>query len=158
MSGTSHMVCKIFAVMAVVVVGTVVAQDFEIPHSTVDGGGAGPSDASTGGSYTLSGTVGQSDARNHPEPMTGVDYRITGGFWVIPECPAIPADYDADCDVDQADYQIFEVCASGSEIPFAGDCSDRDFDLDGDVDQSDFGAFQRCFSGKDLPADPACAD
>ena len=39
MSATTHLVFKMLAVIAVVVVGTVVAQDFEITHSTVDGGG-----------------------------------------------------------------------------------------------------------------------
>ena len=61
------------------------------------------------------------------------DFELTGGFWVIPECPAIPCDYD-------------------------GDCDDRDFDTDGDIDQADFAFFQRCFSGPDVPADPNCAE
>jgi hypothetical protein len=106
----------------------------------------------------LSGTIGQPDARNHPEPMTGGNYKLTGGFWVIPECPAIQPNYDRDCDVDQADYQVFEACASGPEVPHGVDCSDRDFDKDGDVDQEDFAVFQACISGEDHPADPSCAD
>jgi hypothetical protein len=134
------------------------AQDYAIDWYSVDGGGAGVSDASTSGSYTLSGTVGQPDARNHPESMTGGDYTVTGGFWVIPECLAIQPDYDNDCDVDQGDYTLFEACASGPDVSYSGDCTDRDFDEDGDVDADDFSRFQCCLSGENIPADPTCAD
>jgi len=134
------------------------AQNYEVYWHTVDGGGAGVSDASTGGDYALSGTTGQPDARNHPQPMTGGNYRVTAGFWVIPECPAVPADYDNDCDVDQGDYALFEACASGPDVPYIGDCGHADLDTDGDVDEADFAVFQRCLSGEGNPADPNCAD
>ena len=134
------------------------AQDYAIDWHTIDGGGAGPANASTGGNYTLSGTIGQPDARNHPEPMTGGSYKLTGGFWVIPECPSIPADFDGDCDVDRADCVLFEACASGPGILYGVDCEDRDFDSDLDADQDDFAFFQRCISGEDNPGDPTCAD
>lgn len=49
---------------------------YSIGWSTIDGGGG----TSTGGDYTLSGTIGQPDAG---EPMTGGSYSLTGGFWVI---------------------------------------------------------------------------
>ena len=136
----------------------VLAQDYAISWYTIDGGGTGPANPSSGGSYTLSGTVGQSDARNHPDPMVGGEYKLAGGFWVIPECPSIPADYDGDCDVDQADYLLWETCASGPDVPYAGNCSDTDFDNDLDTDQEDLGVFQRCYSGENNPADPSCAD
>jgi hypothetical protein len=131
---------------------------YAVDWHTVDGGGAGPSNASTGGTYALSGTIGQPDARNHPRAMTGGSYKLTGGFWVIPECPAIPADYDNDCDVDQADYQAFQTCASGPGCAYANDCDNRDFDGDNDVDQADFATFQRCVSGEGQAAAPQCAD
>jgi len=47
-----------------------------IHWSTIDGGGG----TSTGGSYSLSGTIGQPDAGG---PMTGGDYALTGGFWAL---------------------------------------------------------------------------
>ena len=127
---------------------------YDLSWSTVDGGGS----ISSGGSYTLSGTIGQPDARNHPQAMSGGTYRLTGGFWVIPECPVVPGDYDGDCDVDQADCQVFEVCASSPGIPEEVDCSVADFDSDSDVDQSDFAAFQRCISGENTPADADCRE
>lgn len=51
------------------------ADTYSIPWWTVDGGGG----TSTGGGYSLSGTVGQPDAGG---PMTGGSYALSGGFWV----------------------------------------------------------------------------
>ena len=130
------------------------ASDYSINWHTIDAGGG----VSSGGGFELTGTAGQPDARNHPVPMAGGDYKLTGGFWVIPECPAVQPDYDSDCDVDQADYTIFEACASGPSVPHDIDCDDRDFDEDGDIDQEDFAVFQRCISGENVPAAPTCAD
>lgn len=130
---------------------TAIAQSggpYDLSWNTVDGGGAGPSNASIGGSYTLSATVGQADPRNHPQTMSGGSYKLTGGFWVIPKCVAVPGDYDADCDVDQADYQVFESCASGPGVPEMVDCEQADFDVDGDVDQADFAVLQAAFTGE----------
>lgn len=126
---------------------------YDLTWSTIDGGGGM---VSSGGSFTLAGTIGQPDART--EPMSGGAYRLTGGFWVSPSCVALDPDIDDDCDVDQADYQLFEACASGPAILYAAGCGDRDFDGDNDVDQSDFGIFQRCFSGQDAVADPSCIE
>jgi hypothetical protein len=49
------------------------AQDYAIDWHTIDGGGG----TSSGGTYTLSGTIGQPDAGT----MTGGDYTLQGGFW-----------------------------------------------------------------------------
>ena len=53
------------------------AQNFAIDWFTIDGGGG----TSTGGVYSLSGTIGQPDA-NAP-PMTGGNLSLTGGFWSL---------------------------------------------------------------------------
>jgi hypothetical protein len=53
------------------------AQNYSIDWHTMDGGGT-----STGGGYSLSGTIGQSDAGG---PMTGGNYSLTGGFWALPQ-------------------------------------------------------------------------
>jgi hypothetical protein len=55
----------------------VLAQDFAIEWSTIDGGGG----VSTGGVYSVSGTIGQPDAGG---PMTNGVYSVTGGFWALP--------------------------------------------------------------------------
>jgi hypothetical protein len=56
------------------------AQSYSIDWSTVDGGGG----TSTGGVYTVSGTIGQPDAGG---PMTGGNYSLTGGFWALYAVP-----------------------------------------------------------------------
>jgi hypothetical protein len=53
------------------------AQTFTIDWFTIDGGGG----TSTGGVYSLSGTIGQPDASG---PMTGGNYALVGGFWALP--------------------------------------------------------------------------
>ena len=53
------------------------AQSYAIDWHTIDGGGG----TSTGGVYSLSGTIGQHDAGG---PMTGGAYSLTGGFWTLP--------------------------------------------------------------------------
>jgi len=52
------------------------AQPYAIDWSTIDGGGG----TSTGGVYSVSGTIGQPDAGG---PMTGGSYSLVGGFWSI---------------------------------------------------------------------------
>ena len=53
------------------------AQSYSIDWHTIDGGGG----TSTGGGYSVSGTIGQPDAGG---PMTGGNYSLTGGFWALP--------------------------------------------------------------------------
>ncbi len=48
-------------------------QSYSIDWSTIDGGGG----QSTGGVYTVSGTIGQPDAGT----MSGGTYTLSGGFW-----------------------------------------------------------------------------
>jgi hypothetical protein len=52
------------------------AQSYSIDWSTIDGGG----NTSTGGVYSVSGTVGQPDAG---AAMSGGSYSLTGGFWAL---------------------------------------------------------------------------
>jgi hypothetical protein len=51
------------------------AQNFAIDWFTIDGGGG----TSTGGVYSVSGTIGQPDAGT----MSGGTYSLVGGFWGI---------------------------------------------------------------------------
>ncbi len=63
------------------------AQPYDLSWWSVDGGGG----TSTGGVYTVTGTIGQPDAG----AMTGGNYSLTGGFWSIvaalqtPEAPLL---------------------------------------------------------------------
>ncbi len=49
---------------------------YDLSWSTIDSGGG----TSTGGVYSVSGTIGQHDAGG---PMTGGNYSLTGGFWSL---------------------------------------------------------------------------
>ena len=51
-------------------------QTYSIDWYKVSGGGG----TSTGGVYSVSGTIGQHDAGG---PMTGGQYSLTGGFWAL---------------------------------------------------------------------------
>lgn len=53
------------------------AEPFSIDWHTIDGGGG----TSTGGVFSVSGTIGQHDASG---PMTNGQYSVTGGFWAVP--------------------------------------------------------------------------
>ena len=52
------------------------AQSYSIDWYKIAGGGG----TSTGGTYVVSGTIGQHDAGG---PMTGGNYSLTGGFWAL---------------------------------------------------------------------------
>jgi hypothetical protein len=60
------------------------AQPYAIDWSTIDGGGG----TSTGGVYSVSGTIGQPDAST--TPATGGVYSVTGGFWALPQAVQTP--------------------------------------------------------------------
>jgi hypothetical protein len=53
------------------------AQSYAINWHTIDGGGG----TSTGGVYSVSGTIGQPDAG---AALTNGQYSVTGGFWALP--------------------------------------------------------------------------
>jgi hypothetical protein len=50
-------------------------QSYSLAWSTIDGGGG----TSTGGVYSVSGTIGQPDAGT----MNSGDFSVTGGFWAL---------------------------------------------------------------------------
>jgi len=77
----------ILAVFGLWLCGTAVqAQTYSIDWFTIDGGGG----TSTGGVYSVSGTIGQADAGH----MSGGNYTIDGGVWGIiaaVQTPGAPA-------------------------------------------------------------------
>jgi len=58
-------------------IGLSATAQYAIHWSTIDGGGG----TSTGGVYSVSGTIGQPDAGG---PMTNGQFSLTGGFWALP--------------------------------------------------------------------------
>jgi len=71
-----------FAVFAVLLstinvqLSTCHAQSYSVDWSKISGGGG----TSTGGVYSVSGTIGQADASG---AMSGGNYSVTGGFWAL---------------------------------------------------------------------------
>ena len=124
------------AAVVILAVAAAVAQEFEIPWYTIDGGGG----TSAGGDFELSGTAGQPNTGE----MTGEEFALSGGFWFTVE----PGDCDQDGDVDLADFLVFQECfmGSGSGAAMPG-CGCSDFDGDGDVDLGDLITFQAHFTG-----------
>jgi hypothetical protein len=71
---------KVAVLMLPAIVGlstlTASAQSYTIDWYKIAGGGG----TSTGGTYTVSGTIGQPDASG---AMSGGNYSVTGGFWAL---------------------------------------------------------------------------
>ena len=69
---------KTLAIISVLILAaaTGFAQSYSIDWYKIAGGGG----TSSGGNYSLSGTIGQPDAS---APMTGGNYSLTGGFWSL---------------------------------------------------------------------------
>ena len=98
---------------------------FEINWHTMDGGGG----TSSGGSFELSGTIGQADAG---AAMTGGSYAVSGGFWAGGEAASsCLADLNGDGTVDAADLATM-LGAWGSNPG-----SPADLDDNGDVNAAD---------------------
>ena len=77
---------------------------YDLSWHTIDGGGG----TSTGGTYDLSGTIGQPDAG---VAMTGGSYSVVGGFWpgaapAVNTCPADIAPPTGDGLVNVADLLL----------------------------------------------------
>ena len=69
----NHRALAIFCILQSAFCLGLLAQPYSITSSTIDGGGG----TSTGGVYSVSGTIGQPDAGYHYEPP----YELLGGFW-----------------------------------------------------------------------------
>jgi hypothetical protein len=76
-SGAVRMLARILALLAFLLIGDTLAlaQTYSIDWHTIDGGGG----TSTGGTYQVTGTIGQPDAGL----MSGGSYTVQGGFWGI---------------------------------------------------------------------------
>src|ERR1039458_10774684 len=77
---------KLFLLLGLLIPGTGFAQSYSIDWYKIAGGGG----TSTGGTYQVSGTLGQPDASG---AMTSGSYSLTGGFWSLyaVQTPGAPA-------------------------------------------------------------------
>ncbi len=99
---------------------------------TIDGGGG----TSTGGTFSLSGTIGQPDAGI----MSGGQFTVSGGFWAgIATSSPCPADFNVDGIVDFFDYLDF-ISAFAANQPIA------DFNGDSVLDFFDYLDFVDAFA------------
>jgi len=104
-----------FAVIGMALLtGLAVAAEYEIPWHTIDGGGG----TSSGGPYTLTGTIGQADTG----VSSGGEYVNSAGFW--------PGNFG--CIVNLTDL------ARLAEAWLAAGTAPADLDESGQVDMADF--------------------
>ena len=70
-----------------------------------------------------------------------------------------PCDVDADGDVDEADFAVFQACYRGSGTPPPQECPTAaatafDHDTDNDIDLTDLSAFLACYNGPTFEEPP----
>ncbi|MDZ4753539.1 MAG: hypothetical protein SGJ11_03475 [Phycisphaerae bacterium] len=96
---------KTFTLIALVAVAAPVGADdagvaFDLSWHTVDGGGG----TSSGGTFSMSGTIGQCDAG---DIMIGGTFEFEGGFWAVTVEPSTcPADFDGNGQVGASDLAV----------------------------------------------------
>jgi hypothetical protein len=81
----------------------------------------------------------------------------TGSFIGLP-CNTPFADADADGDVDDEDFAVFQLCYTGAAGPIPTNpdyCGCLDRNNDTTINQNDFAAFEDCASGPDVPWAPS---
>jgi len=101
----------------------------EISWYTIDGGGG----TSTGGGYSISGTIGQPDAG---VVLTGGIFEVTGGFWLTSNVCFCPGDLNGDGRKDGRDIQQFLSCVLSGD-----NCSCADVDQTNSVTLDDVPVF-----------------
>jgi hypothetical protein len=149
--------CQLFRPNA----GVKMTMSAERPSSEI-GSGDNTIDASdliSGVGATLirrSGHIGDSDLPTLQTEESGAPLATSGPVAQGGPIGNVMGDFDGDNDVDLVDFGNFQVCFSGTDMPYAPGCESQDFDCDGDVDLPDFGSFQLCFSGTGTPADLSC--
>lgn len=101
----------------------------DISWYTIDGGGG----TSTGGGYSISGTIGQPDAG---VVLTGGMFEINGGFWPTANVCFCPGDLNGDGQKDGRDIQQFLSCVLSGD-----NCSCADVDQANGVTLADVPVF-----------------
>jgi len=105
---------------------------YDLTWSSIDGGGQM---FSTGGTYSLGGTIGQPDAQAGPA-IGGGAYELAGGFWTVSTACVCLGDMNGDGLKDGRDVQQFVGC-----IINPGNCTCADTDLMSGVNLDDVDVF-----------------
>src|SRR5262245_42145483 len=105
---------------------------FDLTWYTIDGGGTMNG---SGGTFILSGTIGQPDAQVAPL-MAGGAFEISGGFWTAANVCYCPGDMNGDGRKDGLDIQRFVHC-----VILGGSCACADVDVMNGVTVADAAAF-----------------
>ena len=123
------------AVAAAGLVSAAYAQP-EIRWYTIDGGGG----VSTGGTFQVSGTIGQPDTAT----LAGGTFEVRGGFWggSGSSGPSCPADFNGDGFLDFFDYLDYVGCFEEGACPPG---TTADFNRDDFVDFFDYSDFVSAF-------------
>jgi hypothetical protein len=131
------------ATLALALVGTTAAASPTITRYVIAGGGR----ISSGGVYSIQGTIGQATASLSVAPLVGGPYVLNGGFWAGDALPCL-SDYNGDTTVDILDLldylADFSAC-DGQPSP-CGTFGNADLNNDGLVDILDFLDFLQAFS------------
>jgi hypothetical protein len=122
------------ALIAVCPISSVNAQPYEIEQSVIAGGGS----TSSGGSYSVSGTIGQHDAGG---PLAGGTYQLSGGFWAGGNTPVsrLCADQNGDGSVTPTDFTAWISNFNSNDLM-------ADVNQDGAVTPTDFTAWIGAFN------------
>ncbi len=119
-------------------IASIAVGQYAISWSTVDGGGAM---SSTGGTYSLAGTIGQPDASSFSTPISGGPYTLVGGFWsfdsAVPSC-ALAGDMDLNGLRNGSDIQGFIRCLLNVN---GTNCACADISGNGTVGPEDLAGF-----------------
>lgn len=119
---------------------------YDLSWYTIDCGGT---TSSSGGSFTLGGTIGQHDAG---QPMTGGSFSLTGGFWPgALSAPGMVGDLNCDGLVNNFDINAFVIALSDpalyQEMYPGCDRNNADINGDGLVNNFDIDPFVALLAG-----------
>jgi hypothetical protein len=137
------------ALLATLTGAAQVGGPYDLSWSTIDGGGW---TFSTGGTYSLGGTIGQPDAG----VMSGGPYTLQGGFWPGASAPAVlRGDMNCDGFVNNFDIDPFVLALSDPnayQIAYPG-CNPQNGDIneDGLVNNFDIDPFVLCITNGGCP-------
>ncbi|MCG3127946.1 MAG: hypothetical protein CHACPFDD_02819 [Phycisphaerae bacterium] len=136
---TGLLCARVTALCAGLLLVPAASAQYQIYWYTFDGGGG----TSTGGAYSLSGTIGQPDAGY----LAGGQFEVLGGYWVIAAAPCDYSPCDANCDgsINGFDIDPFVGLLTGSGTPCSS-CA-GDVNGDGSVDGFDIDPFVDALSG-----------